>query len=214
MRKWTENELTSPKKYTPLHSTTPPTYNQKYFDLPQEPKIPKFQLLPLTLAGGAHYGPTGAIIGNHILNILLKHIIDLEHCSARVYDGASATVSKSKGASAVIKSQQPQAEFVHCRGHCINLAVVFACKNEVIRGFMADLTSFCFFFAISSKRQQYFEKFIDFHKELFKVSETNRTHIIGISKTRWVERHTAYDNYFMLYKFVDSAFESIVDIKL
>ena len=30
-------------------------WNQKYFDLFQKPKIPKFQL-PLTLAGGAHYG--------------------------------------------------------------------------------------------------------------------------------------------------------------
>ena len=40
------------------------------------------------------------------------------------------------------------------------------------------------------------------------------THIIGLSKTRWVERHKAYDGYFMLYKFVVSAFESIVDIKL
>ena len=122
--------------------------------------------------------------------------------------------SKSKEASAVIERQQPQAEFVHCRSHCINLAVVFACKNEVIREFMADMTSFCFFFANSPKRQQYVEKFIDFHKELFKVSETNRTHIIRLSKTRWVERHKAYDNYFMLYKFVVSAFKSIVDIKL
>ena len=54
---------------------------------------------------------------------------------------------------------------------------------------MADLISVCFFLASSPKRQQYFEKFIDFHKELFKVSETNRTHIIGLSKKRWVERH-------------------------
>ena len=134
--------------------------------------------------------PTGAIIGNHILNILLKHKIDL----AQIHDGASAMANKSKGTSAVIKRQQAQAEFVHCRSHCINLAVVFACKNEVIRGFMADLISVCFLFANPSKRQQYFEKFIDFHEELFKVSEINPTHIIGLSKTRWVERHKAYNN--------------------
>ena len=79
---------------------------------------------------------------------------------------------------------------------------------------MADLTSVSFFFANSLKRKQYFEKFIDFHKELSKVSETDRTHIVGLSKTRWVERHKAYDNYFMLYKSVVSAFEPIVDIKL
>lgn len=48
--------------------------------------------------------PTGAIIGNHILNILLKQ-------NGQAYDGASAMASKSKGASAVIKIQQPRAEF-------------------------------------------------------------------------------------------------------
>ena len=84
--------------------------------------------------------------------------------------------SKSKGALAVIKRQQPQAKFVHCRSHCINVALVFSCKN-VIRGLIADLTQVCFFITNSSKQQQFFEKFIDFHNELFKVSETNRTHI-------------------------------------
>ena len=76
---------------------------------------------------------------------------------------------------------------------------------------MTDLTSVCFFFAYSRKRQQYFEKFIDFLKELFKVTETNRTHIIWLSNTRWVKRHKAYDNYFILYKFIVSSFESMVD---
>ena len=33
-------------------------------------------------------------------------------------------------ASAVIKRQQPHPEFAHCRSHCINLAVVFACKTK------------------------------------------------------------------------------------
>ena len=45
----------SPKKYNLPHRTTPsPPWNQKYFDLPLKPKIPKSQLA-LTLAGGAHY---------------------------------------------------------------------------------------------------------------------------------------------------------------
>ena len=138
--------------------------------------------------------------------MLLKRKIDLEHCRAQA--------SKSKGASAVIERQKPQTEFVHCRSHCINLAEVFSCKNEVICWFIADLTSVYFFFANSPKQQQYFEKFIDFHKGLSKVSKTNRTYITGLSKTRWVERHKTYGNYFMLYEFVVSAFESILDVKL
>ena len=79
---------------------------------------------------------------------------------------------------------------------------------------MTDLTSVCFFFANSPKRQQYFENFIDSHKELLKVSETNRTQIIGLSETRRFERHKVYENNFMIYKFVISAFESIVNTKL
>ena len=79
---------------------------------------------------------------------------------------------------------------------------------------MTDLTSVCFFFANSPKRQQYFENFIDSHKELLKVIETNRTQIIGLSETRRVERHKVYENNFMIYKFVISAFESIVNTKL
>ena len=59
----------------------------------------------------------------------------------------------------------------------MNLTAVFACKNKVIREFMTDLTSVCFFCANSSKQQQYFEKCLDFNKELFKVSKTkSHTH--------------------------------------
>ena len=49
--------------------------------------------------------------------------------------------------------------------NCINLAIAFSCKNEVVTKFMGDLSSVCYFFANSSERQQYFEKFIDFYKK-------------------------------------------------
>ena len=76
---------------------------------------------------------------------------------------------------------------------------------------MDDLPSVCYFFANSPKRQQCFEKFIDFYKKDLKFCKSNRIHIIGLSKTRWVERFKAYDKYFILYKSVVSVFESITD---
>ena len=117
--------------------------------------------------------------------------------------------SANKGVSAIVKEQQPKAPYVHCRGHCINLSIACSCKNEVVRALMDDISSVCYFFANSPKRQQFFERFITFYKEDLKVCESNRSHIIGLSKTRWVERFKAYDNYFILYKFVVSVFESI-----
>ena len=76
---------------------------------------------------------------------------------------------------------------------------------------MDDLSSVCYFFANSPKRQQCFEKFIDFYKKDLKFCKSNRIHIIGLSKTRWVERFKAYYKYFILYKSVVSVFESITD---
>ena len=70
----------------------------------------------------------------------------MENCRVQAYDGASAMASEAKGASAVIKGQQTMADSIHCRNHCINLAIAFACKNESMRKSMDDLTSVCYFF--------------------------------------------------------------------
>ena len=48
---------------------------------------------------------------------------------------------KNKVAPSVIKSKQPQAEFVHWRSHFLDFAVVFSHENKVNRGYMAELTS-------------------------------------------------------------------------
>ena len=104
--------------------------------------------------------------------------------------------SAAKGASALIRKKQPLAEFVHCRSHCLNLAIVFGCKNDVANKFMDDLASLCYFFAISPKRQQYFETFIDYHKVELSISDSNKKHVIKLAKTRWVERHKAYESYY------------------
>ena len=101
--------------------------------------------------------PTGKTIGNYILTVLMKHGIDINLYRAQAYDGASAMSSDRVGASAVLKEQQPNAEYTHCRSHCLNLSISFACKKQSITNFMSTLTSASNFFAYSAKRQQYFE---------------------------------------------------------
>ena len=72
--------------------------------------------------------------------------------------------SSNIGTASVLKEQQPKAEFTHCRSHCLNLSVTFACKNVAVRNFMDTLTSASNFFKYSGKRQQYFELFIDYYQ--------------------------------------------------
>ena len=71
--------------------------------------------------------------------------------------------------------------------------------------------------AISSKihqRQQYFELFVDyFGKKLGVSDDMRRRKIIGLAKTRWVEQHKAYDNYYLLYRCTIAVFESITQVQ-
>ena len=41
--------------------------------------------------------------------------VHIENCRAQAYDDASAIANEVKGGSAVIKGQQPTADYIHCR---------------------------------------------------------------------------------------------------
>ena len=146
--------------------------------------------------------------------MLKTHKIGVKNCRAQAYDGASTMASAAKGASAIKKEQQSMTNSIHCRNHCINLAIAFVCNNDVVSKFMDDLTSVCYFFTNSPKRQQFFEGFIEFYKKEMSILESDGKHVIGLAKTRWVERHKVYDNYCILYTFIISTFESICNKSL
>ena len=79
--------------------------------------------------------------------------------------------------------------------HIINLAISYACKNHSIKKCMDNLTAVFSFFENSPKRQKYFECFLEFCKIDSNLTETERKEIIGLAKTRWIERNKAYDTY-------------------
>ena len=74
---------------------------------------------------------------------------------------------------------------------------------------MDSLTSVCYYFANSLKQQQYIERFIDYYKDELSVAANSRSHVIGLPKTRRVERYKAYKNYCLLFKFIVAMFDSI-----
>lgn len=55
--------------------------------------------------------------------------IDLSCCVAQTYDGANVMSGKVKGVQALLKKEVPQAIYVHCFNHALNLVVVDICKN-------------------------------------------------------------------------------------
>ena len=153
--------------------------------------------------------PTGQTIAKGIIKSLKDNKIDIRDCRGQSYDGASAMKSETKGTQAAIKEVAPKAPYTHCRSHTINLSIAFSCKNQSIIRFMDNITSLCYFFANSPKRQQYLENFMEFFKEELSVQDTRRKEVIGLAKTRWVERHRAYDTYYLLHKYVIACLDSI-----
>ena len=71
------------------------------------------------------------------------------------YDGASTVSGHVSGVQARITSKLPKAKFfVHCRSHCLNLAIVASCRKvSEIRNFMDTFKSITFFFSASPKRK-------------------------------------------------------------
>ncbi|XP_040072179.1 zinc finger MYM-type protein 1-like [Ixodes scapularis] len=63
------------------------------------------------------------------LSVVVRCGIHLENCIAQTYDGASVMSGKSKGVQALLKLEVPQALYVHCFNHRLNLVIVDACKS-------------------------------------------------------------------------------------
>ncbi|KAH6938497.1 hypothetical protein HPB50_010162 [Hyalomma asiaticum] len=54
--------------------------------------------------------------------------IDSQLCIAQTYDGASVMSGTSRGVQALFRQEVPQAVYVHCMNHRLNLVIVDVCK--------------------------------------------------------------------------------------
>ena len=72
--------------------------------------------------------------------------------------------------------------------------------KSVYKKFMDNSTSGCNFIENLPKRQKYFQCFLEFFKVGLNLPETKWKEIIGLAKTRCVERYKACDTYHLLYK--------------
>ena len=82
------------------------------------------------------------------------------------------------------------------------LGIANVCKNSPIQRFMTSLTVARNFLDTSSRRQQYFEHFINLFKKYLFFSESKIKHIKGLSKPQWVEKHKAYDTIYIMCRLV------------
>ena len=78
---------------------------------------------------------------------------------AQCYDGASVVSGCERGVQTIVKQSFPNAHYVHCYAHQLNLVLQQAVSQiSQIRLFFANLNGFSVFFSRSPKRAAYLDK--------------------------------------------------------
>ena len=75
---------------------------------------------------------TGAAVSETLLSTLCSLNIPIEDCRGQGYDGAASMSSQRVGVQANILTHAPNAAYVHCASHCLNLVVSHACSLQPI----------------------------------------------------------------------------------
>ena len=148
---------------------------------------------------------TGESIAKGILDFLRSQDIPIGDMRGQGYDGASNMASSRVGVQARIKQEAPLATYVHCSGHCLNLVITHSCSLPEVRNVIDRLQHCCRFFLNSPKRSGLLELVISKNVH----DPGRRKPLLDLCKTRWAERHSAYQHFYQGYMHIVTALEVI-----
>lgn len=147
----------------------------------------------------------GTEICDLLVNFLREHNISIADMRAQGYDDASNMSGRHNGVQALVRNHTPSAVYVHCKAHCLNLAIVHACKEQCVhvRTMMGTVQEVGFAFHYSAKRM---EAFLDELSGNAAVKEAlnRKTKIAKLGETRWISRSDALTTF-------KNAFPVVVD---
>jgi hypothetical protein len=100
------------------------------------------------------------ITGEHLAELLIETLqsagVNIAKMRAQGYDGAANMSGKYNGVQARILNTIQGASYVHCKSHCLNLAIVHSCNYNSVRNVMTTVQEIGFAFDYSAKRLQAF----------------------------------------------------------
>ncbi|CAG2216191.1 unnamed protein product [Mytilus edulis] len=132
--------------------------------------------------------------GEHLAELLIETLISADiitmNMRAQGHYGAANMSGKYKGVQARICEMVPGAMYVHCKSHCLNLAIVHSCKDTSFRNVMSTVQEVAFSFDYSSKKLQAFYQELD-SDATTKENMDKRTKLRTLCETRWTSRADA-----------------------
>lgn len=130
---------------------------------------------------------TGQALATTILQCLKSIGLEVKYLVDQgATDGTTAMSSRFNGVQAHIRNDHSMALYIHCKSHCLNLAIQYSCNVADIRNSMGIMQSVCTFFGYP-KRQNIVQESI---KNI--VPESRSLKLKRFYATRWVERRIQY----------------------
>ena len=129
-----------------------------------------------------------------LANLIISSLVFIETCISKIdfkTFNANSIVTPRDRSETLLLVECPLAVYTHCRAHCLNLAIVHSCDQPVIRNMLGILKETCNFFEYSPKRTDNLLLCV-IEKD---SPDAKKTTLKNMSKTRWVERHEAYEVY-------------------
>ncbi|KAF0707458.1 zinc finger MYM-type protein 1-like, partial [Aphis craccivora] len=143
---------------------------------------------------------------NLLYNILESYDLNVKNCRGQGYDGASVMSGSNSGVQKRILSVAPNAPFVHCCAHNLNLVISDAAKSsQVANNFFATVQAIFNFFSSSAPRWATLAFSEDF------ACKIRKKVLKKICPTRWEARHESVSA--LKQRYID-VLKSLININL
>ena len=153
-------------------------------------------------------GITGLALAEKIKSALQdKYGLDMINLRGQCYDGAGNISGVRNGLASRVTQEFPKAVYTWCSSHKLNLCVAKFCDITEVRNMIDKASEVAVFFDYSPQRQRAFEEHIEIYckeNEQDTVEDKDekrkrKKKLKMLWKTRWMERHDAYNTFTELY---------------
>ena len=121
--------------------------------------------------------------------------LEIENCRGQGYDAASSMSSAVRCVQGIICASCPKAFYVHCNAHILNLAIMKACSLPIIRNMACNITETANFSTIHQKGSDSWSGLL----KLINQPDVRKQKIRDLCRTRWIQRHEAYEAFTELH---------------
>ncbi|XP_041372811.1 52 kDa repressor of the inhibitor of the protein kinase-like [Gigantopelta aegis] len=149
---------------------------------------------------------TGKALACTLLTTLRNAGLPVENLRGQGYDGAASMSSNTVGVQARIRKEAPLAVYTHCSSHCLNLVLAHASALTPVRNMLDKLKETSLFFNSSPKCEALLSSII---RTCNPHDTSRRKSLLDLCKTRWAERHRAYQHFYQAYIYIVKCLEVI-----